>query len=221
MLGFIIAAVLVVIVLSVLLMRRRERHARLREVAQLRERYPEDIAFMEWTLGMDLGAQLEYVKATLYLEETQGVKFRELYESNAELARSFWVGVGRDYAKDGNHAKAAECFGKALAIALRDESRWPEALAELRCEMGVTLNTLHEHDRAIELFEKSLAYHREKGQPECREVAILLHNIGWSWQGKGDAVQARALHTQALALCQKIGLAEGIEIVSEKMRKLK
>jgi tetratricopeptide (TPR) repeat protein len=131
------------------------------------------------------------------------------------------MGVGRAYSKDRNHAKAAGCLEKALAIATKGGSQKPERVAELRCELGVTLNELGEHDRAIDLFEKSLAYHRENGRMECQEAAILLHNLGWAWQDKGDAGQARDHYEQALALCKKIGLAEGIQIVSEKMQKLR
>lgn len=220
MLGFIVAAVVVIVVLIVVLMRRRPAGVQGLDEAQLQARYPEDIAFMKETLGIDISTQLEYVKAALYVQDTQGVSFRELYNSSDEVARSFWQGVGQSYADDGDHIKATECFVKALAICVKGENQDLDAIAALHCSLGVAFREMGEHDKAIDLFEKSLAHHEDIGRMESPEVAILLHNLGWAWHGKGDEGKARAYYEQALALCRKIDLAEGIETVTEKMQKL-
>lgn len=74
-------------------------------------------------------------------------------------------------------------------------------------QLGITYARLGALDKAVDIFQRSLNLARKKGP---RETAIILGNLGQSYQELYAMEQALQCHQEGLALAEQAGLRSGI-----------
>ena len=75
-------------------------------------------------------------------------------------------------------------------IAGRDSNLYPETRAGLDFLLGWDLARNHQLDSAIEKYEESLQFWQESN--ELEKQGLLLLNLGWIWEEKGEKIWAEA-----------------------------
>ena len=94
-------------------------------------------------------------------------------------------------------------------------SRWRSAVGGGdQWLLSIALNNLGdllmgegEYERAVELFEESLAIGEARGDLDRR--ARAYNNLGWATHGLGDLDRARDFYHRGLEAATEIGLVEG------------
>lgn len=181
----------------------------------------EDRRFFEDVLGVDVEEHKEFLRPLAAMEQAQGVHFRDLYESNEELARNFWQGVGQSYFEEKHFDQAAESFLKALGFYMKNGGQETAETAQLRCNLGIALTESGRGAEAVHQLEKSLEFNREHDPDQQDVIASLLNNLGWAWETEGDNAKALDCYEKSMALCEEIGLEEAVENLKPKIDSLR
>jgi tetratricopeptide (TPR) repeat protein len=101
----------------------------------------------------------------------------------------------------GQRDRAWELAQRALALA--QEAKDGQALAQVYNILGILANGAGDPDRAREHLEKSVAFAEALGEPEIRAAA--LNNLALTCRARGQVEHAIALTQTALDLCASVG----------------
>ncbi|WHT18759.1 BTAD domain-containing putative transcriptional regulator [Crossiella sp. CA-258035] len=173
-------------------------------------------------LGDDWG-RLQAMDVLAYAAEIAGdyPAAADLHASGLRLAEDLrlWTvvsyrhsGLGRIALLTGEHARAAECHQHALELALAQANPFAEAFA--RVGLGLGARRQGDLDTAAELLGAALAWHRGLAQPYYG-TPLLLAELGFIAECRGQAQTARALHREGLALAEDIGEPRAIALALE------
>lgn len=181
----------------------------------------EDRRFFEEVLGVNVDELKEFLRPLAALEQSKGIHFRDLYETNEELACNFWQGVGQSYFEEKHFDRAAQCFLKALGFYMKNNGGETSDTAQVRCNLGIALTEAGRGAEAVHQFEKCLEFNRGQDQEDPEVIAALLHNLGWAWETDGDNAKALGYYEQSLAICQEIGDEDAVANLKPKIHSLK
>ncbi|MCO1577142.1 winged helix-turn-helix domain-containing protein [Crossiella sp. SN42] len=173
-------------------------------------------------LGDDWG-RVQAMDVLAYAAEINGdyPAAAELHATGLRLAEDLrlWTvvsyrhsGLGRIALLTGEHARAAESHQRALELAVAQANPFAEAFA--RVGLGLGARRQGDLDTAAELLGAALAWHRGLAQPYYG-TPLLLAELGFIAECRGDTESARALHREGLALAEDIGEPRGIALALE------
>ncbi|SDL80267.1 BTAD domain-containing putative transcriptional regulator [Nonomuraea jiangxiensis] len=190
------------------------------DLAALKWRAEEGHALLE-ELG-DRWGQLQTTYPLAALAEITGdyARAAQLHEDGLHLAEDlgFWAeaadrisGLGRVALLAGDFPRAADLHRKAMALA----SEHGYAAGEIHAEIGLALGARREgdFDLAEQHLRRTLAWHREVDFSPG--PALLLTELGFLAEQRGDASAALALHRQGLAVAGDGGDPRAVALAQE------
>jgi predicted ATPase/DNA-binding CsgD family transcriptional regulator len=161
-------------------------------------------------LGLRMGAALgDFWYLRSYLGEgrrwLEGALAKSRQTSPAARARAlYWLSFLATYQGDPDRAEGAGEEGLGIeGVELFQTGGGDSVAAELQRILGLAVCQRGEWERAMELFEESLALSREAGNK--RGVANSLFRLGMGLRGGGDLGRAKEFLEEALALCRESG----------------
>ncbi|WP_283136889.1 AfsR/SARP family transcriptional regulator [Rhizohabitans arisaemae] len=124
--------------------------------------------------------------------------------------------LGRIALLNGDLAEAAEFHERGLRVATEQSHRFAEEFA--RVGLGLVARRTGDLDTAERLFNESLEWNRRladsRGVP-FYGVTLILAELGFTAELRGDAPRAKALHLEGLAAARAIGDPRSIALAEE------
>ncbi|XVQ06514.1 BTAD domain-containing putative transcriptional regulator [Spirillospora sp. CA-255316] len=175
----------------------------------------------------DRWGQLQASDMLGYLAEVTGDHDRagRLHREGLRIAESLelWTDVsyrlsslGRIALLTGDLAGSREFHERGMRLAAEQSNRFAEEFA--RVGLGLVARRAGDLDAAERLFRESLDWNRrleaDHGVP-FYGVTLILAELGFIAEQRGDAVQAKALHLDGLAAAHEIGDPRSIALAQE------
>ena len=134
--------------------------------------------------------------------------YARMSEKRGETTRlaAAYISIGWTYHLQGNYPKSLEFYNKALALSIKNNDKFDEAVA-LR-KMSVWYIDKQDYDRALELLMKSSEINRSHQDSKAYRynLACDYFDIGLVFENKEDYVAAKEFYNKSRLLFEKLKL---------------
>jgi tetratricopeptide (TPR) repeat protein len=153
---------------------------------------------------------LQQAKAEKAKAQTEAVKSQQI----TQLLEKMLQGVGPSVARGQDTKMLRGILDRTAESVGNEVTNQPAVETEIRSLLGKLYLEIGNYDQAEKMYRVALAINRRLFNPESREVAASLNNLGVALRNEDKMPEAESVHQEALAIRRRLFGNENVDVAA-------